>query len=125
VILNLLREELAVARLPADQSVPPWALSGRFFSVTRTPEEMSVVCEEACLPAGIQTVEPGWRCVQIQGPLDFKLTGILSSLLEPLARSGIPVFVLSTYDTDYLLVKRERLPAAIEALEREGHRIER
>ena len=83
-----------------------------------------MVCGPEQLPPGIQPVEPGWRCFKVQGPLDFNLTGILTSLLDPLARAEIPVFVLSTFDTDYIMVRQELIPAAVEALQREGHVIE-
>jgi GNAT superfamily N-acetyltransferase len=88
--------------------------------VTRTSEELSVICSERAVPEAA-TAERGWRCLKVDGRLSFELTGILSALTRPLADAAVPVFAISTYDTDYLLVKEDRLTAAYAALEREGH----
>jgi hypothetical protein len=119
--LFLLPGVLAVCRLEKDASIPQWASGGSFSSVTRTDEELSVVCSQGQVPSGIRA-EKGWRCLQVEGPLDFSLTGILAVLAMPLAQAGISVFAISTYDTDYFLVKQENLERAIEALAKEGHR---
>jgi hypothetical protein len=118
--LILSAEALAVCRLGPEAAVPDWALAGSFFSVTRTSMELSIVCPEALLPpdgAGIK-VERGFRAFQVVGPLDFSLTGLLSALLTPLARAAVPVFVLSTFDTDLILVHAEHTERAAEALGR-------
>jgi hypothetical protein len=126
--MTLLPEPLAVCRLPAEAPVPAWVMAGSFFSLTRTPQELSIVLPEARLPAessGIKA-ERGFRAFRIDGPLDFALTGVLSELLAPLARAAIPVFVLSTYDTDLILVRGAQTEGAAEAwgelvtLRREG-----
>jgi hypothetical protein len=91
--------------------------------VTRTEEELSVVCAEDAVPDRVKC-EKGWRCLRIRGPLAFSETGVLSSLSAPLARAGISIFVVSTYDTDNILVKEERLGAAQAVLVSEGHTIE-
>src|SRR5262249_57285589 len=99
---------LAVCRLPADAPIPAWVLHAEaaFWSITRTPTEMSVVCPEDDLPPSVERdVERGWRALEVVGPLPFDLVGVVSGLTSPLAAAGIPVFVLSTHDTDYLLVK--------------------
>jgi hypothetical protein len=116
--LVLLPEALAVCRLDPDAPIPAWALEGALVSVTRTPQELSIVCSEAQLPAGGSgiRVERGFRAFQVVGPLDFALTGLLSALLAPLARAAIPVFVLSTFDTDLILVRVEHTERAAEAL---------
>jgi len=121
--LLLLPETLAICRLDKDAPVPEWALKGSFFSVTRTVEELSVVCPKIHVPAGVKR-EGGWRCIKVQGPLDFSLTGILASLTTPLAKKEISVFAISTYDTDYLLVKEENLKKAIEILVKKGNRVQ-
>lgn len=118
--LTLLPEFLAVCRLRSDQDIPQWALGPGFSSTTRAGDELSVVCPQGQVPAGI-TSERGWRCLKVHGPLGFGLTGILAELAGALAREGISLFALSTYDTDYLLVKAEDLPGAIGALRRRGH----
>lgn len=120
--LRVLADHLAVCRLPASSDVPPWAVAARFFSITRTADEMSVVCPEDSVPKGVES-ETGWRALQVEGPLDFSLTGVLASLAGPLAEAGVPIFALSTFETDVLLVKAERLEAAIETLRRAGHRV--
>lgn len=99
-----------------------WAIRSDFWSITRTPEELSLVLPEENVPDGI-LAERGWSALQVQGPLDFSLTGILASLTAPLADAGISVFALSTYDTDYLLVRSETLSEAVAVLERTGYTI--
>ena len=118
--LDLLRPTLAVCRLPAGAPAPRWA-AGELCSVTRTPDELSVVCPEDRVPREVRR-EGGWRCFAVRGPLAFELTGVLASLTAPLAAAGVPVFALSTFDTDYyLLVPGERLEEARAALEAAGH----
>lgn len=118
--LSILPERLAVCRLAASDAVPAWAASGSFSSVTRTPAELSIVCAEAAVPGSVGR-ESGFRAYVVAGPLDFGLTGVIASLTEPLARAGVPVFVVSTFDTDYLLVREERLEEASAVLRRAGH----
>jgi hypothetical protein len=93
---------------------------GRFVSVTRTPGELSVVCAEEVVPEGVQA-EKGWAMLELEGPFAFGLTGILAGFLGPLAEAGVPVFALSTYDTDWVLVPGGRLAEAVRALEEAGH----
>lgn len=121
--LRLLRETFAVCRLSPEAAVPDWAGAGSFFSVTRTPDELSIVSPDSHVPKGI-LAERGWRCIKIQGPLPFSLTGVLASLVAPLAEAKVSVFAFSTYDTDYVLVKEAALDAALSALARSGHSIE-
>jgi hypothetical protein len=121
--LSLLPETLAVCRLAPDADVPPWAWTGEPASVTRTRDELSIVCRADAVPRDVRA-ERGWRCLKVQGPLDFALTGILAALTAPLAAAEIALFAVSTYDTDYLLVKAETLDRAVEALRGAGHRVE-
>ena len=120
--LFILPEHLAVCRLEANAAVPSWASNGRFFSITRTIDELSIVCEQANVPVHIQS-EPNWRCLKVAGPLDFALTGILASLAVPLAAATISIFAVSTYDTDYLLVQADDLDEAINILRDQGHHV--
>jgi hypothetical protein len=121
--LAVLPGRLAVCRLPPEDAIPEWAsAAGGFSSVTRTRDELSVVCAEAAVPEGIRS-ERGWRALVVAGPLDFGLIGVIASLAEPLARAGVPIFVLSTFDTDYLLVQEARLAEAGAALAAAGHDI--
>jgi hypothetical protein len=117
--LRVLAGTLAVCRLPPDAPLPAWAGDSPFVSLTRTAEELSVVCAEGAVPAGVESVR-GWRALQVAGPLDFALTGILAALAGPLAAAGISIFALSTYDTDYLLVQAATLPQAVAVLRQAG-----
>ena len=110
----------AVCRLGENANPPEWGSQGHFFSLTRTEEELSVVCLENLVPRGVK-MEGGWRALKVEGPLDFSLTGVLASLTAVLAEKRISVFALSTYDTDYLLVKEKRLEEAIQSLREEGY----
>ena len=119
--LAIFPDTLAVCRLAAGDAFPHWLPTHGFLSVTRTSDELSIVCPQDAVPAGIRS-EPGWRALAVAGPLDFGLTGILASIAAPLAEAGISIFAISTFDTDYVLVKAERLNDAVEALRRAGHR---
>lgn len=120
--LALLPDRLAVCRLDPGSPLPEPDAEG-LWSLTRTPDEISVVLPEDQARPGWK-VEAGWRVLRVAGPLDFSLTGVLASLAQPLAEAGIPVFVLSTFDTDYLMVKDDRLETAREVLVRAGHGIQ-
>ena len=120
--LLVLPERLAVCRLAPDAPLPTPAARTCFWSVTRTKEELSVVLPEVMAPSNCQ-VEAGWRCFKVVGPLDFDLTGILASLTTSLAEAGIPIFAISTYDTDYILVKEENLERAAQTLQGGGYTV--
>ena len=120
--LSLLPERLAISRLAADSPIPHWATQGPFYSVTRTGDELSIVTELSRVPVGIQS-QPGWRALKVHGPFVLSEVGVLAALATPLAEAKISLFAISTFDTDYLLVASETLPAAIAALERTGHTI--
>jgi hypothetical protein len=90
--------------------------------VTRTDRELSVVCEEGAAPADTKR-EAGWRLLRVAGPLDFSLTGILAGIAAPLAEAGVSIFAVSTFDTDYIMVKQEDLAKALSALRAAGHAI--
>jgi hypothetical protein len=120
--LSLIPGAFAVCRLAPDDPVPAWAFQGMFYSVSRTPDELSVVCAQEYIPAGV-LCHSGWRCLGVAGPLDFAMVGVLASLVRPLAQAGISVFALSTYDTDYLLVQDESLAAACQTLRRASHHV--
>ena len=120
--LSVLSEEFGICRLEGAAEIPGWAMSGSFFSITRTREELSIVCPAEPIPGDI-VAERGWRCLKVHGPLDFSQTGIIVSFAEPLAKAGIGIFAVSTYDTDYLLVKANELQKAVQALRQAGHRV--
>jgi hypothetical protein len=123
--LRVLPETLAVARLAEDAAVPAWAFAGPgVAAVLRRSGELTVVCAQDRVAAhdGL-VVERGWRALEVQGPLDFALTGILAVLAGTLAAAGISIFALSTFDTDVLLVRADRLDQAVAALRTDGHEV--
>jgi uncharacterized protein len=122
--LQLVPGSYAVCRLGADDVLPAWAMAAPFASITRTDAELSIVCPEQLVPSAVRS-EKGWSCLRVKGPLGFGMTGILASLAGPLAGSGVSIFVVSTYDTDYLMVQARDLERAVNALERAGHAVER
>jgi hypothetical protein len=115
--------QFAVCKLPPDSAVPAWGMAGDVFSVTRTVEELSVVCRQELVPAGTQA-EVGWRCLRVAGAMPFTLVGVLASLTRPVAAAGVGVFAVSTFDTDYLFVKQAECATAVAALRRAGHLVE-
>ena len=120
--LEVLPGSFGVTTLAPGLPTPAWATRGAFTSVTRTTEELSIVGPEEYVPPEAEC-ERGWRCLRVVGPLDFSMVGILAALLVPLARSGVAVFVVSTFATDYLLVKADQLEPGVRALEGTGHRV--
>ena len=120
VSLRVATGRFSVCRLAPDTDVAQG--DGAFWSVTRTPDELSVVCETGREPPGATTVGP-WALMSVVGPLDFSLVGILESLLAPLAAEGVSVFTVSTFDTDHVLVRDEDLDATVSALRAAGHAV--
>jgi len=112
-----------VCRAVADAAVPAWAVAGEFFCVMRTRDELSIICPENRVAQDCEgvLVEGGWVALMLEGPFPFAMTGVLASFIEPLAQAGIPVFAISTFDTDYVLVKHENLQRAVAALGAAGH----
>src|SRR5437899_10067017 len=120
--LTVLSESFAMVRLAADSAVPMWATQGEFFSVTRTSDELSVVCSAARVPAGAPA-EAGWRALKVKGPFALSEVGVLAALAANLAAAKISLFAISTFDTDYLLVDEKQLDAAVRALRSAGHHV--
>lgn len=120
--LALLPELLSIARLPVDEDIPSWATQSPFFSITRTRDELSIVAMQEIIPANIRQ-EKGWRALKLHGPIAFSEVGVLNSLTKPLAEAGISIFAISTFDTDYVLVKDENISRAIGVLSSAGHSI--
>jgi hypothetical protein len=116
--------ELAIARLEPGAPLPEWTAAGddQLHALVRAAGEVTVVCPAARVPDGVRA-ERGWRALAVEGPLDLALTGVLAALLVPLARAGVAIFAVSTYDTDHVLVRSERLAEAVAALRGAGHRI--
>jgi hypothetical protein len=118
VKLAVLPGTLAVCRLPASDRIPSWALELHegFVSITRTPDELSIVCPQEAVPPDTQ-VEEGFRALKVPGPIPFEQTGVLASIATPLAAAGISIFAVSTFDTDYVLVRETDLDRALAALD--------
>ena len=123
MLLHLLPQTLAVMRLPADAEIPDWAWQGQFFSITRTDEEVSIFCDSEAMPENPAKID-GWRAFRVVGQLDLQLTGIISQLAVPLAAKQIPIFSISTHDTDYMLVRQDQLEDALDVLRRAGHQVD-
>jgi hypothetical protein len=123
-LLSILPDSYAIVGLSPGSEIPAWAMQGTFFSVTRTPDELSIVVDESLVPAGIQS-QGGWRVMKVHGPFVLAEVGVLASLAGPLAAAKISSFVVSTFDTDYLLVANENLASAVSTLERVGHNFQK
>ena len=112
----------AIVQLASDAPVPSWATKCDFTSVTRTADELSIVCPADNLPADAHASRP-WICLKLEGPFLFSQTGVLLSFIAPLSNSGIPIFAISTYDTDYVLVQEEFAGVTVQALNKAGHEL--
>jgi hypothetical protein len=121
--LTLLDSHYAVCRMCPDAPVPEWGQDGAFWSATRTADELSIVCEANYVPDDV-IAEGNWRCLKVAGPLDFGMVGLLAGLTAVLAKAGISIFALSTYDTDYLLVRSARVVEAIGVLREAGYQVD-
>jgi hypothetical protein len=121
--VTVLPGTLAVCRLRASERVPSWALELHegFVSITRTPDELSIVCPQEAVPPDT-TVEEDWRALVVPGPIPFEATGVLAAITVPLADAGVPVFAISTYDTDYVLVREPQLARALHVLRADPER---
>jgi hypothetical protein len=120
--LTLLEGTFAVHRLDPGAEIPRQALRNPFFAITHTDEELSLVLPETVMIKS-DRADTGWACFKVQGPLDFGLVGILAGISSVLAKAGIAIFAISTFDTDYILVKQEQVEAAKEALIATGHEV--
>lgn len=117
------RETFAICRLDKDAPIPDWTFQGGLFSITRTKDELSILCPQINVPKGI-ICNQGWSCLKVKGPLDLSSTGIISSIAAALESENISLFSISTYDTDYVMVKEKDLERAIFALTEAGQKIE-
>ena len=113
--LKVVPGSFAVCRLPAGSEMPHWFHPGGFASVSWSDQELSLACDETLVPEGVQC-EREWSCLMLQGPFPFHLTGVLLRVLQPLAAANLGIFAVSTFDTDYVLVKTRSLEKARQAL---------
>jgi hypothetical protein len=121
--LTVLNGSFAIVRLPPDSPLPPWATDGEFLSATRTSDELSIVCAAGRVPDSVVS-ERGWRVLKVIGVFALSEVGVLAALSASLAAAEVSLFVISTFETDYLLVSQKQLDVAIAALRRAGHRVE-
>ena len=121
--LILLPDRLTICRLPPDALLPSWSESNGLQAIIRASDELCIICAEDNVPANI-TAEPNWRALKVRGPLVFSEVGVIASLANPLAEAGISIFVISTFETDYILVKKRDLEAAVENLREAGHSVQ-
>ena len=112
----------AIVRLAADAAVPDWASKGEFTSISRTADELSIVCPAENLPPDVDS-QHRWICLKLEGPFAFSLTGVLLSFIQPLSSNGIPIFAVSTFDTDYVLIQEEFMGHAMGTLQEAGHEL--
>jgi len=123
VKLRILKETLAVAKLQANTDLGAWASAGELVQIVRTPTELSIVCRDAAVPPGV-TVERGWRCFASTEALDLNATGILASMAVPLAHAGVAIFVISSFDNDFVMVHSRDLERAVTTLKAAGFAFE-
>jgi hypothetical protein len=123
LLFSLLPERFAIVRLAANAAIPAWATQGGFFSVTRTGDEPSIVTIVSNVPEGVSQ-QKEWQALKVHGPFGLAEVGVLAAIAGPLAEAGISIFVTSTFDTDYLLVKAQQFRAALVALQKAGHTVE-
>jgi hypothetical protein len=125
--LTLLPGRYAVCLLTPTAPIPPWANGGDFCAITRTGDELSIICSQELLPEDVSAaalaVARDWLLLRVEGPLAFDMTGVAAALSVPLAQAGVALLVVATYQTDYLLVKAEQAERAITALTEAGHRV--
>jgi hypothetical protein len=120
--LLVLPDLVAICKLSPNDPFPIWASTGQFISITRTADELSIVCCQDAVPEGV-VCERDWRRLRVAGAMPFSVVGVLASLTTPLVEATISIFAISTFDTDYLLVKAEKLDEAVATLRQAGHSV--
>jgi uncharacterized protein len=113
----------AIVRLPAEAPIPEWATKGDFTSITRARDELAIVCPADNIPKDADR-GPGWTCLKLEGPFPFSQTGVLLSFIEPLSNNGVPIFAISTYDTDYVFTPQEHTDRALALLREARHELQ-
>lgn len=118
--LNILENPFTIHRFPANHEIPSQVYESQFYSISKTDEELSIVCNSTT-QVNSEKSDTDWSCIKVEGPLDFSLTGILAKISTVLAKAEISIFAISTFDTDYILLKSEKLPFAKKALLKSGY----
>jgi hypothetical protein len=121
---TILKGSYSIYRLKNDSFIPDWIFDSEFFSLTRTKEELSIVCKHVDITMDSNTkVDKHWRILKINGQLDLSIIGVIAYVSSLLKENKIPVFTVSTYDTDYILVKNQHIDKTLKALENNGHKV--
>ena len=123
LVLSILSETFTIHKLSLDTSIPEGLLKNNFYSVSKTENELSLVCSEKIEVQSLESSK-GWKCLKVKGPLDYNLTGILAGISDILAQANISIFVISTFDTDYILVRSQDLSSARNKLRKAGYKFE-
>jgi hypothetical protein len=121
--LQLLNETFTINKLPQFAEIPSILANGEMCFISRTDEELSIVCPDFMAPNNVQQ-ELGWRCLKVDGTMKLQEVGVLTSVLQPLADAGLPIFAISTFNTDYVFVMDEHLVNVVQALQKAGHTFE-
>ena len=121
--LSVLPGAFAICRFSSNTVIPQTIYASSFYAITKTAEELSLVVESTHAPENAIKIEKSWKILKVEGPLDFALTGILSALIKPLAEAEISIFAISTFDTDYIMVKEEKLELAVNVLKNLNHAV--
>ena len=123
LVLSVLFETFTIHKLSPDASIPEEILKSNYYSVSKTENELSLVCSEKIEVQSLESSK-GWKCLKVKGPLDFNLTGILAGISDILAQANISIFAISTFDTDFILVRSQDLPSARNKLKKAGYKFE-
>jgi len=123
LVLSMLSETFTIHKLSPDASIPEEILKSNFYSVSKTENELSLVCSEVVEVQSLQSSN-GWKCIKVKGPLDFNLTGILAGISDILTKGNISIFAISTFDTDYILIRSQDLSSARNKLRKAGYKFE-
>ena len=121
LVLSVLSETFTIHKLSPDASIPEEILKSNYYSVSKTENELSVVCSELIEVKSLQSSK-GWKCIKVKGPLDFNLTGIFAGISDILAQANIRIFAILTFHTDYLLVRTQDLSSAGTKLRQAGYK---
>ena len=120
--ITIIHQRLGICRMDPKAELPDWAAGEPFFSITRTADELSIICPERNIPPGVVR-DYGWRAMKLEGPFEFTMIGVLAGIAVPLAHADISILAVATYDTDYVLVKQNRLEQAVDVLSGQGYQV--
>lgn len=118
--LQLLSETYTINKLPQFAEIPSILAKGEMCFISRTDEELTIVCPDFMAPNNVQQ-ELGWRCLKVDATMKLQEVGVLASVVQPLSDAGVPIFAISTYNTDYIFVEEEHLVNVVQALQKAGH----